>query len=357
MENLNQETNHYSNDLWQAEVLGQIYDTNFAEMTEWIGEGALQPSDKVRRGNLRWIEAGKVPAFIPFFNANGNGVNVNDVKINPVQFSDADRKINSADSKNCFIHDRQKAAFECEICLNSYCQNCIPVEQDNACPICGANCRSLNLVDTVLRISNPSAKTVNFGSANLNTKSTYSETKSAQILDSPVRFPSDVVKTRTKGISIFFVIFFALGISGICSYLWAYKYNLESESALESLPEVTALDAKFKTDLEQAIKNRELREAEKIRKEERKKINENQYPVAGQMIDARKELNEIDNQMLINKYADEETIKKETHSRERAGIIGNYQESRSKNNFITAFIGSFIFSFAGLFTVRYFTKK
>lgn len=87
MKNSNRGTSqNQSNDLWQAEVLGQIYDTNFIGIAGWINEGAIQPSDRVRRGNLRWIEAGKVPAFLPFFNAKRNGLRLNDVKINHTQY-------------------------------------------------------------------------------------------------------------------------------------------------------------------------------------------------------------------------------------------------------------------------------
>lgn len=63
-----------SNEIWQIEVSGQIYEANFEVMTQWIHEGALMPEDLVKRGNLRWIEARKVPALTPFFNAKQNGM-------------------------------------------------------------------------------------------------------------------------------------------------------------------------------------------------------------------------------------------------------------------------------------------
>ncbi len=83
MENISNEINkNQSNDFWQAEVLGQIYDTNFAEMTQWITDGALMPTDKVRRNNLRWLEAGKVPTLLPFFNAKEHGIEPPQVQTN-----------------------------------------------------------------------------------------------------------------------------------------------------------------------------------------------------------------------------------------------------------------------------------
>src|ERR1043166_9107108 len=54
---------------WQIERGGQIFDTNFEEMTGLIECGALLKMDRVRKGNLRWIEAGKVPSLLAVFNA------------------------------------------------------------------------------------------------------------------------------------------------------------------------------------------------------------------------------------------------------------------------------------------------
>jgi len=56
-----------ANEIWQLEIDGQAYDAKFSELTQWITEGNLNRADKVRRGSLRWLEAGKIPALIPFF--------------------------------------------------------------------------------------------------------------------------------------------------------------------------------------------------------------------------------------------------------------------------------------------------
>src|SRR4051812_35294417 len=58
---------------WTVDVSGQTYDASMNDLIQWIDEGALLPADKVRRGNLRWIEAGKVPQLIPYFEAKTSG--------------------------------------------------------------------------------------------------------------------------------------------------------------------------------------------------------------------------------------------------------------------------------------------
>src|SRR5678815_4284403 len=75
------------NEVWQVEVGGQVYEAPFAELGDWIGEGSLLPDDKVRRGNLRWIEARRVPNLIPFFNAKEQGLPM------PVIFSTTEAEV------------------------------------------------------------------------------------------------------------------------------------------------------------------------------------------------------------------------------------------------------------------------
>ena len=60
-------------EIWQVDAGGQIYEARFEEMAQWIFEGSLLPQDMVKRGNLRWIEARKVPALMQFFNARDRG--------------------------------------------------------------------------------------------------------------------------------------------------------------------------------------------------------------------------------------------------------------------------------------------
>src|SRR6187200_1694161 len=62
-----------TNDNWQIEVAGSVYQASLEELPSWIADGSLQPADKVRKGNLRWIEASKVPVMAPLFEAKARG--------------------------------------------------------------------------------------------------------------------------------------------------------------------------------------------------------------------------------------------------------------------------------------------
>jgi hypothetical protein len=54
-------------EIWQAEIDETVHTLSFDELAALISSGMLLPGDKVRRGNLRWLEAGRVPALDAYF--------------------------------------------------------------------------------------------------------------------------------------------------------------------------------------------------------------------------------------------------------------------------------------------------
>lgn len=148
-----------NNEIWQVEAGGQVYDTNFDEMTSWIAEGALLRIDRVRKGNLRWIEAGKVPALTEFFNAKDAGAPpppvitttytevlgvAEPVKefINPPAPSMSNTPVGGDE---CSMHPDVPTAYICDTCSNSFCKTC-PKSYGGTvkiCPFCGAMCKSV----------------------------------------------------------------------------------------------------------------------------------------------------------------------------------------------------------------------
>lgn len=61
-------------DVWEVDINGDLFEANMEILAQWITEGTMMPQDRVRRGKLRWIEAKKVPALLPFFNAFEQGL-------------------------------------------------------------------------------------------------------------------------------------------------------------------------------------------------------------------------------------------------------------------------------------------
>lgn len=155
-----------SQEVWQFESNGEIFDSNFIELTSLIDEGSLVRSDKVRKGNLRWIEAGKVPSLISVFNAKDNGQPIAPVitatMLEPTKLAERSSQtavVNSTyiDSKNavqersasCSMHEDIPAVFVCDTCTNVFCRNC-PNSYGatvKICPFCGAMCKPIIQTD------------------------------------------------------------------------------------------------------------------------------------------------------------------------------------------------------------------
>lgn len=176
-----------STEIWQIDVNGQIYEAPFNEMAQWIAEGSLLRGDKVRRGSLRWIEAGRVPTLITFFNAKDSGnpilpvvsttieepqdasfhspvENFPAAAATPEPFTPTQGFSNETlfkapqsvlpppppafDSPGvdvCVIHADAPAAYLCETCGSSLCKAC-PNSYGGSvkiCPFCGAMCKNL----------------------------------------------------------------------------------------------------------------------------------------------------------------------------------------------------------------------
>ena len=54
-------------EIWQVICGDDVYQAALPELVEWIAEGLVLPGDPVRKGNLNWLEASRVPALRPAF--------------------------------------------------------------------------------------------------------------------------------------------------------------------------------------------------------------------------------------------------------------------------------------------------
>jgi hypothetical protein len=200
------------NEIWQVDVNGQVYEATFQELTQWIGEGSLLRSDKVRRKNLRWLDAGKIPSLYGFFDAKDCGLPMPQVKVSATEvltvepgdsFSPAQagnfaatqyfptnqtdyspvnnfsvneclsptqnfqQQQNRAygepqfyqpqfdaqvpDTNVCIIHADAEPYYFCETCSNIFCKACPKGYGGSVkiCPLCGAMCVSIKQAQQV----------------------------------------------------------------------------------------------------------------------------------------------------------------------------------------------------------------
>ena len=140
---------------WQVESNGQVIDTNFAEITSWIEDETLLRMDRVRKGNLRWIEAGRVPALMAVFNAKENGQPappvISTTKMEPTRLASQNSTTRNLTpdplpaERICAIHADALADFVCDTCHSEFCRAC-PNSYGGTvkiCPFCGAMCKPI----------------------------------------------------------------------------------------------------------------------------------------------------------------------------------------------------------------------
>jgi hypothetical protein len=56
-----------ASEIWQVMTGEEVYQADLQTLKQWIGEGLVQPTDKVRKGALKWIEAQRAPVLRPVF--------------------------------------------------------------------------------------------------------------------------------------------------------------------------------------------------------------------------------------------------------------------------------------------------
>lgn len=144
---------------WFVESQGQVFEADIEEIKQWIAEGAVLPSDKVRRGNLRWLAAEKVPELYAFFNSSDFTPVPSVVAANNIsRFNNEDFRAKFAvesspeedawlaeAEKVCFTHKDLEAVYACDVCKTYFCKAC-PNSYGTVkvCTVCSGLCRHVS---------------------------------------------------------------------------------------------------------------------------------------------------------------------------------------------------------------------
>ncbi|HYP54371.1 MAG TPA: hypothetical protein VEQ42_12560, partial [Pyrinomonadaceae bacterium] len=54
-------------EIWQVYTHGEVFETDVETLRHWVSEGYVKRTDKVKKGSLTWIEAGRAPALRRIF--------------------------------------------------------------------------------------------------------------------------------------------------------------------------------------------------------------------------------------------------------------------------------------------------
>jgi len=151
-------------ELWRVSTVEGIFETDLETLKQWILEGCVLPTDKVTKGNLNWIEAGRVPklkgAFSgemsePVSNSPETLVEPTSAFGNPPShstsatgWSEPARVVGPSNPSVCQNHPDADPEYVCRMCGAVFCAACpkfvsgkVPV-----CPSCGDLCREYRAV-------------------------------------------------------------------------------------------------------------------------------------------------------------------------------------------------------------------
>lgn len=165
------------NETWQLMCDAGTFETDLETLKEWVAEGRILPHDKVRKGNLRWIEAGLAPvlrgafagATEPAWAGNPSSsvavseslasetgtawpqdsvaadegfVEEHEYHQEPQAAAGPFAQPQALHATTCYFHAGVQPKYICRSCASTFCAECprftnkIPL-----CPLCGELCK------------------------------------------------------------------------------------------------------------------------------------------------------------------------------------------------------------------------
>ncbi len=124
-------------EVWRVSTIEGIFETDLETLKQWIIEGCVLPTDKVCKGNLSWIDAGRVPKLKAAFNGEREPAPPPTVHSLPQQHTNA-----------CHNHPDAAPDYMCRMCGAVFCKQCTKFAGGKVpmCPLCGDLCHEYKVV-------------------------------------------------------------------------------------------------------------------------------------------------------------------------------------------------------------------
>ena len=137
---------------WRVNTPEGIFETDLETLKQWILEGCVLPTDKVSKGNLSWIDAGRVPKLKGAFNGEVTPVAepVSNSVEEPATTWVEPERVPAATPAATACHNHPEAAPEyvCRQCAALLCKACTKFVRDRVplCSLCGDLCHEYRAV-------------------------------------------------------------------------------------------------------------------------------------------------------------------------------------------------------------------
>src|SRR5262245_10703813 len=151
-------------EVWRVSTVEGIFETDLETLKQWISEGCVLPTDKVSKGNLGWIEAGRVPKLKGAFNGETAPppqpaatsfeafVESNPAYSTPqtpaTTWEEPARADEPSRASVCHNHPEAEPEYVCRMCGAVFCKVCPKFVRDKVpvCPLCGDLCHEYRAV-------------------------------------------------------------------------------------------------------------------------------------------------------------------------------------------------------------------
>lgn len=152
---------------WRVSTIEGVFEADLETLKQWIHEGCVLPTDKVSKGSLNWIEAGRAPMLRATFNgevpappATVPAENPLDATLVPLpdqiahdrpdQFAQPDQftaapvtRAPATSSHVCYQHPERATKHICRACSTPFCEECpkfVGTSKIAICALCGELC-------------------------------------------------------------------------------------------------------------------------------------------------------------------------------------------------------------------------
>jgi hypothetical protein len=151
-------------EVWRVSTVEGIFETDLETLKQWIIEGCVLPTDKVSKGNLSWIDAGRVPKLKSAFNGEAapapQPVSTSFeafVESNPeygtpqtpvMTWTEPSRVNEEPRTTACHNHPDAEPEYVCRMCGAVFCKVCPKFAREKVpiCPLCGDLCHEYRAV-------------------------------------------------------------------------------------------------------------------------------------------------------------------------------------------------------------------
>ena len=155
-------------EMWRVSTIEGVFETDLETLKQWIVEGCVLPTDKVSKGSLSWIDAGRVPKLKGAFDGLIDTPPASPLKPD-MATSQGGWQVPPSETQapfeppretsysttgplvSCQNHPGVEPTYVCRACATMLCAECprfVGTSKIAVCPLCGDLCHSYTEIKT-----------------------------------------------------------------------------------------------------------------------------------------------------------------------------------------------------------------